>query len=318
MGCYAEGLQVYTQSMSGLKLRTGEVKNTLVRLAIDEGAEGLAGYAHGCVRWPRRRCARDDSDAVLDEASWSREAAGRTGAFPSLRRVKDVEEALTDYVKMVASDRSAKPFADEDYPEGIWVIRPDAFPRGWLPESVGDGIKEWRGTFRRRIAQERPDLHFFNFGHPLFDAMVQSLTAQTTGRTYAIDVKAYGRMPWRGSSSSSTPCPTWPALGGNLGIVNQARQLFEVTPLHLFCSYHEVTLEPDGSVLRELRQMLDRKDKDRTWWNLTKMKAVELQEQLRARNGSIRSGPPTTWPGSRPSGTSPSISRATWCRAGPA
>lgn len=283
--CYAEGLQVYTQSMSGLEFALREVERTLVRLAIDEGSEGLAGYAPTVRGVAEEERARDDSDAVLDEASFEREAAERYRRISqSEAREKDVEEALTAYVKMVASDRSAKARSDDEYPEGVWALRPDAFPRGWLPEGVGEGLTEWKGTFRRRIAQERPDLHFFNVGHPLFDALVQSLTALTTGRTYAIDVKAHGRSPWMGFEFAFFPAPDLAALGNNLGLVNQARQLFEVTPLHLFCRYHEVGLEPDGSALRSLRESLDRRDKDRTWWNLTKMKAVHLQEQLLAQD----------------------------------
>ncbi len=253
----------------------------MVRLAIDEGAEGLVGYAPTVRELAQEERARDDSDAVLDEASFEREAAERYRRISeSDSREKEVEEALTGYVKMVASDRSAKVRSDEEYPDGIWVLRPDAFPRGFLPESVGDGVNESRGTFRRAIAQERPDLQFFNIGHPIVDALVRSLTARTTGRTYAIDVRAYGRPAWMGFEFVFYPVPDIAALGDNLGLVNQARQLFEVTPLHLFCRHHNVTLEPDGGALRALRQSLDRKDKDRTWWNLTKMKAVELQEQL--------------------------------------
>jgi hypothetical protein len=222
---------------------------------------------------------------VLDEASFEREAAERYRRISqSEAREKEVEEALTGYVKMVASDRSVKARSEEDYPDGIWVLRPDAFPRGFLPEGVGDGLAEWKGTFRRRIAQERPDLHFFNIGHPLFDAVVQSLTAQNSGRTYAIDIKAHGRAPWMGYEFVFRAAPDLAALGANLGLVNQARQLFEVPPVHLFCRYYEPALEPDGSSLRALRESLERKDKDRTWWNLTKMKAVQLQEQLLAQD----------------------------------
>jgi hypothetical protein len=223
--------------------------------------------------------ARDDSDAVLDEAAERYRRISQTEA-----REKDVEETLTGYVRMVASDRSAKARSDEDYPEGIWTLRPDAFPRGFLPDGLGGGASECRGTFRRRIAQERPDLHFFNVGHPLFDALVQSLTVQLAGRPYAIDVKAHGRAPWMGFEFVFFPVPDLAALGNNLGLLNHARQLFEVTPFHLFRRYHDVGLEPDGSALRALRESLDRKDKDRTWWNLTKMKAVELQEQLLAQD----------------------------------
>jgi ATP-dependent helicase HepA len=283
--CYADGLRVYHQSVSGLEFALREVERDLVRLAIDEGAEGLAGYAPHVHQVAEEERARDDSDAVLDEASFEREAAERYRRISqSEEREKDVEEAMTVYVKMVASDRSAKARSEEDYPEGIWTLRADAFPSGWLPESLGNGVNEWRGTFRRRIAQERPDLHFFNVGHPLFDALVQSLTQQTSGRTYAIDIKVHGRAPWMGFEFVFFPVPDLAALGNNLGLVNQARQLFEVTPLHLFCRYLEPGLEADGSALRALRESLDRKDKDRTWWNLTKMKAVQLQEQLLAQD----------------------------------
>jgi hypothetical protein len=222
---------------------------------------------------------------VLDEASFEREAAERYRRISqSDEREKDVETAMTNYIRMVASERAVRPRSDDEYPEGLWAVRADGLPNGWLLQPPTEANAECRGTFRRRIAQERPDLHFFNVGHPLFDALMQSLTGQTAGRTYAIDIKSATRMPWMGFEFVFYPAPQVTALGDNLGLLNQVRQLFESVPIHLFCRYHDLELEPDGASLRSFRQTLEKKDKDKSWWNLTKLKAVHLQEHLLAQD----------------------------------
>ena len=284
--CYAEGLRVYTQSMSGLEFALRDVERNMVRLAIEDGPEGLTGYAPQVREVAEEERARDDSDAVLDEASFEREAAERYRRISqSEAREKDVEEALTVYVKMVASDRSAKARSDEDY-----LRRHLGAQAGRLSPRLAAG-RSWRGG--QRVARDvspadRPGAAgpaLFQRRPPaLWTPLVQSLTSQASGRTYAIDVKAHGRASWMGFEFVFCPAPDLASLGNNLGLVNQARQLFEVTPLHLFCRYHVPGLEPGGSTLRALRESLDRKDKDRTWWNLTKMKAVQLQEQLLAQD----------------------------------
>jgi ATP-dependent helicase HepA len=45
VSCYADGLRVYAQSISGLEFALREVERGMVRLAIDEAPDGLAAYA---------------------------------------------------------------------------------------------------------------------------------------------------------------------------------------------------------------------------------------------------------------------------------
>lgn len=141
-----------------------------------------------------------------------------------------------------------------------------------LPRSVG------AGTFRRGIAQVRPTLSFFNLGHPLFDAVLEALFREAAGRTYAVDVRLPKELPWTGFEFVFTAAPNLGVLGGNLGLLNQARQLFVAQPLHLFYRHLDRQPELDGSRLLRLRRALDRGGKDSVWENLTKMKVDRLEQ----------------------------------------
>src|SRR6185503_16260534 len=97
-------------------------------------------------------------------------------------------------------------------------------------------LDDYNGTFRREIAQQRPELNFFTVGNELFDAVIESLTSHPTGRTYAIASKIPKRKPWIGFEFIFSATPDVDVLGDNHGLLNQALSVFTERPVHLYFS----------------------------------------------------------------------------------
>jgi hypothetical protein len=145
---------------------------------------------------------------------------------------------------------------------------------------MNDGLQgEMKGTFRREIAQQRPELNFFNVGNPFFDAIIQSLTLHTTGRTYALACSLPGHEPWMGFEYVFSAAPDLEPLANNYGLINQALSLFTTQPLHLFCDGLGNFTERREELLA-IRRGLKPEQKDRSWWNLTKKKSQLLPQEF--------------------------------------
>jgi len=278
--CFAEGFGVYTQSISGLEFALRGLECGMVSALLGPEPIAVDDYLADLADQVEEERMRDDNEAVLDEASFDREAAERYRRGNRLAEAeRGTEEAFTGYLAMVANAASARRHHDEEFPEGIWVLRSDEFRHVQveLPEAPRDGAGRscWKGTFRRDIAQARLDLQFFTVGHPLFDALINTLTGQPTGRTYAIDVRHLGRSPWMGFELVFTAVPDQGRLGSNLGLINRAQQLFTFRPLHVFVTLKN-GVEPGGQSLLEIREDIDLDAKDSAWVNLTKQKVERL------------------------------------------
>lgn len=278
--CYDTGIGVYRRSISGLEFALRDVEIRIVQTAIDEGSEGLTQIAEELAEFAEEERARDESEALLDEASFDRLAAEK---FRRVRHSEQnelaLEETFTEYLRMVASNRSVRRISDSEFADGLWMLRADEIHqiRGESTNGALDQTTPFTGSFRRAIAQQRLDLHFFNLGHPLFEVICHALFSDTVGRTYAVEIKDLAREPWVGFEFVFHPVPDTSQLGDNVGLQNQARQLFTFQPKHVFCLY-DGRLEDDSEMLLHMRQSLDKEDKGRIWWNLTKNKALVLQE----------------------------------------
>ncbi len=278
--CYDMGIGVYRRSISGLEFALRDVEARIVQTAIDEGCEGLNQIAEELATFAEEERARDEGEALLDEASFDRHAAEK---FRRVRHSEQnelaVEETFTEYLRMVASNRSVRRLSDSEFADGLWMLRADEIHqiRGESTSGVLDKTTPFTGSFRRAIAQQRLDLHFFNLGHPLFEAICNALFNDTAGRTYAVEIKTLAREPWVGFEFVFHPVPDTSQLRDNIGLQNQARQVFTFQPTHVFCRY-DGRIEEDAEMLLHIRQSLDKADKGRIWWNLTKNKALVLQE----------------------------------------
>lgn len=279
--CYREGMKVYEQSISGLEFALREVERRIVEVAIDGGYEDLCGYVSELRQVAEQERAQDESESVLDEASFELRAAERYRKISHARDGdKSMEEAFVSYFRSISSERSVKEIHDPAFPRGIWKFMVDDARFGQLPfaEQASDGIQgEMKGTFLREIAQQRPELNFFNLGNPFFDAVIRSLLMHPTGRTYAIACCLSGHEPWLGFEYVFLATPDLKPLANNYGLVNQALSLFTLQPMHLFCDGLGNFTERAGELLT-IRSKLKPEHKNHTWWNLTKEKSQLLPQ----------------------------------------
>ena len=173
---------------------------------------------------------------------------------------------------MISAERSVYEVHDQSFPRGIWKFKADNVRYGQFPnlhKNQQGTLDDYKGTFRREIAQQRPELNFFTVGNELFDAVVESLSQHPTGRNYAIACTIPKHKPWIGFEFIFYATMDLEILGDNLGLINQAQSLFAMRPVHLYFSADGAYSDDQVGLLRA-RQSLDLNGKNRTWWNLTK------------------------------------------------
>lgn len=276
--CYSEGFELFTRSISGLEFALRDLEREMARTAITDGAGGLATLPPRLKSEAAAERAQDENAEVMDEASNERRIAE---AFRSAQstpaREAALETAFAHYFKHLADHRSVHFCREADYPDGIVLFHP-ADVRGVtldLPRNAQGTIAEHRGTFYRTIAQERPDLEFFSVGNPLFDAVCASLSQSPKGRTYAVECRQpAGR--WRGFEFVFRVVGGRPDPAESGGLRNQLDRIFAFRSLHIWVG-DDLTPAPQPEVLLRIRKALQKQDKDRLWWNLTKEKAVEIE-----------------------------------------
>jgi ATP-dependent helicase HepA len=270
--CYQDGLHVYTTSISGLEFALRDVERSLVRTAIDSGQEGLDSSAGAIADAARRERESDDSEAVLDEASFERTAAARfLQVGRSDRTERALEEAFVSYFRALGGGHGVRARTEDGNLEGVWRFRPEETRYGALPVDAGGKevlVGDHDGTFRRTIAQRRPRLEFFSVGNPLFDAVIRSLSLHATGRVYAVECLVPGAEPWIGFEFVFTAAPNRQLLEGNAGLLNQAEAAFaRARPVHLFYGT-DGTLVQNTERLLGIRTQLAHAQEGVSWWDL--------------------------------------------------
>lgn len=156
-----------------------------------------------------------------------------------------------------------------DYPEGIVEFRPNQFPTGAVPLATSsDGVQPDRmGTFRRKIAQERPDLEFFSVGNEFFDAVCTALLTSPKGRTYAVECQSH-HTPWRGFEFTYLPKGNRDLLIQHPGLVKHLDRIFAVRVEHWFIG-EDLMPPADNSELLSIRRSLSEEGKNDLWRNFT-------------------------------------------------
>jgi ATP-dependent helicase HepA len=285
--CYHEGLRIYDQSISGLEFALKDVEQTIVDVALRSGYDGLLAHAQELHDKAEQERAEDASEAVLDEASFELKAAQRFRTISSVQIAETgLESAFVDYFRMISTEHSVKQIHDQAFALGIWKFKADNVRYGQLPnlhKNREGTLDDYKGTFRREIAQQRPELNFFSVGNELFDAVIESLTQHPTGRNYAIACAIAKHKPWIGFEFIFNATADVDVLGDNLGLINQARSLFTVRPEHLFFSVDGEYAEDQPGLLHT-RQFLAPDGKNRTWWNLTKDRSRLLPQAIGSQN----------------------------------
>lgn len=273
--CLSDGLGVYSRSISGLEFSLREIETRLIRAAIEQGKDGLRNIVSDIQEDVEAERDRDESEAVLDEASFDRKTAERFLRVKSNEGSEiEVEESFLEFFKMIAA--SAKPISDSELSDGLWSFDGDRIHQIRNAYTNQLANRKFKGTFRRAIAQKRIDLEYFGVGNQLFEAIYHSLHVESLGRTYAIEVfRPEIEKRWLGFEFIFYPRPNSEYIGENPGLHNQARQYFGFQAIHVFCT-HDGNVYANSGTLLELRRTLAHKDKGSGWKNITGQNAKKL------------------------------------------
>jgi ATP-dependent helicase HepA len=266
--CLRDGIEVFSRSISGLEFALRGVESSMLSVAIDEGKEGVERFAKELKEIVDAERERDESDAVLDEASFDRQTAE---SFLRVRSneesEKDLEKSFLNFFEMVAC--RPKSVEDSIFPNGIWSFNGDLIHQIRNDYTNKLSNKIFKGTFRRAIAEQRIDLDYFTLGQPLFEAIYHSLHVEAVGRTYAIKIKRSDiDKNWSGFEYIFNPKPKTSNLGDNIGLQNRARQFFNFRTIHVFCDFNGL-IANNSEELLTIRQSIKQQHKDKTWQNLT-------------------------------------------------
>lgn len=190
--CLANGLQVFTTSISGLEFMLRDVEAAMVDKALTLNWEELAGLAPEIAEKCDAERRTDDAEALTDAASFP--------GYGKIRYLHEISSDLEDrlensfvaYFRSIAQQGSARQYADDQEPNlKLWRFKPDEVRNEKLPgiEKGQDGLfAERRGTFRRLIARDRRNLEFFSVGNPLFNAVASVALDRLSGRVFAMEV----------------------------------------------------------------------------------------------------------------------------------
>ena len=286
--CVDVGLGVYKRSLSGLEFALREVDDLLVGAALeDDPILALEALSSSLADLAQNERARDESEAVLDEASFQqgavqrfRRVGGSAGADASLA------EAFFSYFSVLAPG-GAKRADDPTFPDAFFWFDAQKVLHGGLelpPGAPTDG--RFLGTFRRDVAQLIPSKQFFQSGNLLFDVVMASLKSRSTGRTYAIRCLAPSfPTPWRGFEFAFSAEPAVEHLIDLPALVARGTQTFFGRSVHVMVREDGVVVD-DPDKLLELRRSFKSQTKDRDWENLTKDKAAILERVFREQTWS--------------------------------
>lgn len=161
--CFAEGFGVYTNSVSGLEFALRDLEAEVVRTTLAGGAE--ATEVDEFVPALRERAAgersREEAEAVLDEASFNRDAASRYRRGDDLAAAEEeLVPAFIDFLRKAGSGNAARQYPDREFPDGVWDLDPAQLQHitTGAPPAEKAPPARYRGTFRRSVAQVRLEL----------------------------------------------------------------------------------------------------------------------------------------------------------------
>lgn len=270
LSCLENGFQIFARSISGLEFALSHLERSLVLAAIEEGHDGLAPLVETILKEAAKERAEDDMQAMLDAASLERASAEvylRAQSTPE--RDQALEQAFCDYFRFIGGHGSMRYIAAGNYPEGVVEFRPNQLRDVTLqlPVETNGGLRDRTGTFRREIAQERPDLEFFSVGNEFFDAVCATLHQSAKGRTYAVEC-AWANGKWRGFEFAYRPIGRREILQSHPGLTKHLDRVFAVRLEHCFVK-EDLSVPKDQATLLKIRRSLQHHEKDLKWQNFT-------------------------------------------------
>jgi ATP-dependent helicase HepA len=284
--CYHEGLDLFGTSVSGLEFSLRHLQDQIIDAALGGGQDALADLAPTLRSIADGERVRDDSEALLDEASYHAARAERFVRTPSADNETQLETAFLEYFRGLAGGKGVSKFKGTHGSDGIWTLRPDEIRHGEISVVDRDAAGELGkrvGTFRRAIAQRQRDIEFLTYGNPLFDAVVGALSQSLTGRSYAIACQAPGFGEFIGIELIIAARPQIQAADISPSLINLAEAIFGTRRRPLFIPL-VVDAPVDGPALGALRSSLTTSGEGPRWRDLS---GEEVDAMVRRHDGDL-------------------------------
>ncbi len=284
--CYDEGLNSFGASISGLEFALRGLQDLIIDTAMRSGEEGLIDLAPVLREQADDERVRDDSEALLDEASYNAARAERFVRAPIPGSGAGLQEAFLSYFRALSGGKGVAPYREADGGTGLWLLRPSDVAHGELDIVDRDAAGELGkriGTFDRGKAQTRRDVEFFTYGNPLFDAVTGSLGKRLTGRTYAIACRVPGAPSFIGLEVIVAARPQLNPTLVSPSLLNLAEAIFGSRRAPLFIPLVEGQAA-DSTVLGTLRTSLSVEANGPRWRDLS---GDEVQHLTRAVDGDL-------------------------------
>lgn len=286
--CLQQGFQIFERSISGLEFTLSQLEGRILKVAMDDGFEGLVAQVDHIKKLSEAERAGDENQGMLDAASLERKSAEvfrRAQSTPE--RDLALEKAFCDYFHYIGGNGVMRFVPAGNYPEGVVEFRPDQVKdvKLPLPAQKNGGQPDRLGTFRRQIAQERPDLDFFTVGNEFFDAVCSTLRTTSKGRKYAVELLSPKSAQWVGFEFSYRLVGRRELLAGHPGLVKHLDRVLAVRGEHCFIA-ENLKPAPDQKGLLDLRRAIKKEDKNVSWWNFTLNNTrVQLLSDRYAKSG---------------------------------
>jgi ATP-dependent helicase HepA len=271
LGCMELGFEVFTQSISGLEFSLNTIESRISQVAIENGYDGLIALVDEIKSELLKERSEDDAQGMLDAASLERKSAEVYRKVQSTpERDKLLEKSFCDWFSFVGGRASISYKSAGDFPEGIIEFRPDQLVKGIIPFSpdANGNLPDRLGTFRRQIAQERPDLEFFSVGNSFYDAVCASLSQSPKGRTFAVECHDRSFASWRGFEFSYKIEPKKGLLHNYPGLTKHLDRIFAVRKLFVFVDDGLSTPKERPDFVKLLASLTE-ESKNHAWWNFT-------------------------------------------------
>lgn len=283
INCYQNGFKIYERSVSGLEFALRETEERIVNIAVEDGFDGLIAFVPELADIAEHERAQDESETVLDEASYEFQAAQKYLQIShQADNEKNLQKHFVEYFQMLSTPNSARETRDAHFSSGIWKFKLDNINAGQflLKNEQGGTLNEVKGTFNREIAQQSPSINFINVGNELFDSVINSLSNTNVGRVYAVACRSSEIDSWRGFEFSFFAAPNLELLGNEPTLISKAAAYFPLKPLHLFLKLDGKYDSETNRMLRRIRRSLTPAQKNQTWWNLTNEKTAYLPQLI--------------------------------------
>ncbi|MBY3235263.1 hypothetical protein HFO17_12020 [Rhizobium laguerreae] len=285
-GCYHEGLNLFSSSVSGLEFALRHLQDEIIDAALRDGETAMYELAPRLTVMASDERIRDDSDALLDEGSYHAAKADRFVRTPSASNEMALELAFLDYFRGISIGKGVSKHHNSDESDGIWCFRPENVPHGEIviagKDAAGESGKRI-GTFRRETARRQRNAEFFSYGNPLFDAVVESLEHRLTGRTYAIACKAPAAPSFIGLELVLAARPSVETGEISPSLLNLADSIFATQRRQLFIPLLQG--QPvNAPLLADLLLKLTTKSINARWQDI---KADEVQKLVQCFDGDL-------------------------------